>query len=353
MESMRAQDDGEIVIENAIRAAYPEADPRPFGGREGQRFQLAGCFAIRIEEPVAHWLIVSRGFTELGEKEEADPNVSGWGFELTCRVPALSEEYDFGWVIDWMQGIADSLAKNGTSLAPYHNMPMTDPRNDDEICALVFVDDVALQPTASQNGKFNFLQMVGLTAGEFDALQGWQARSMVELIRQRNPLFLIGKRESYLRDVEFAQHVAEGRERDGSSMGLLTGVALLWFQEAKELQIHLQDNVVPVFKSAICGRLPHGHRMLFIGDPRRHEDDDGNVSVHAQTTVVLLPEDGPSRMEERGGMKAAVLRLGRPAISQLVDTLAPQPGSYVLPDLPGVRFVVATAERFSDPRYPW
>ena len=205
MEPTQTDDDGEAAIETAILAVYPGADILRFGSRKCRTFQLAGCVAMRVEEPVPHWLLVSRGFTELGEKEEEDPDVSGWGFELTCRVPAPSEEVEFGWVIDWMQGIADSLAAEGTFLEPFHNMPMTDASSDDEICALVFVEDVALHPSTSRNGKFSFLQMVGLTTGELEALYRWSARPMVELMRQRNPLFLIDKRESYLRDVLSSQ----------------------------------------------------------------------------------------------------------------------------------------------------
>lgn len=156
-----ASSDGEAAIEHAILAAYSGSKPGRYGGRPGRVFPLAGCFALRVEEPSAHWLIVSRGFSELHEKEEKDTNVSGWGFELTCRVAARSDVQEIGWVIDWMQGIADFLSERRVVLEPFHHMSITDPRDDDEICALVFVDDIALAPTSSRNGNFSFLQLWG------------------------------------------------------------------------------------------------------------------------------------------------------------------------------------------------
>ncbi len=82
------ESDGQAVIERAILDAYPGCDVVAFESAEDRptKFPLAGCFAVRFEEPAPHWLLVSRGFTELDDKVEGDPDVSGWGFELTCRV---------------------------------------------------------------------------------------------------------------------------------------------------------------------------------------------------------------------------------------------------------------------------
>lgn len=68
---------------------------------------------------------------------------------------------------------------------------------------------------------------------------------------------------------------------------------------------------------------------------------------------MLCPEPGPSEVEEKDGIKAALLRLDAEAMVQVVELLSEKPGSYVLPALPRVRFVVATRERFADPHYPW
>jgi suppressor of fused-like protein len=356
MDTSPEESGGEAVIERAILDAYPGCEPVAFGldNLTASKFALAGCFAIRVEEPTPHWLLVSRGFTELDEKVEEDPDVSGWGFELTCRVPARTDEADFGWVLDWMQGIADYLVKSGTFLAPFHNMPVMEPRNPDDLCALLFVEDVTLRSTRSANGEIQFLQMVGLTRGEHDALKRWDGRAFVELVRQRNPLLVTdAERKTYANDPDFLRAVTEGRERDGSSTGILPGVSVLWFKEANELQIHLRTDVVAIVKRAMGDRLRHGYPLILLGDRRAKENEDGSKVLHTQTTVVLSPEAGTSEVEETNGSKTAVLRFQPAAMAQVAELLSETPGSYLLPALPGVRFVVATRERFADPHYPW
>lgn len=346
--------DGETAIERALLAAHPDAQPLKFEIPNPGKFALAGGIAIRVEEPVPHWLVVSRGFTELGEKVEENPDVSGWGFELTCRLPARSDEADFGWVVNWMQNIADYLTDKVTLLEAYHHMPMWKARSEDEIAAIVFVDDVELQPTHSANGTFTFLQMVGLTSGEYDALQSWDASALVELIRERDPLFLMDvERTSYLRDVDFARAVDEGRERDGSSTGVLYGLAVLWFEERREIQVHLDESSARAVRSSVKARLSHGNPMLFFGDPRKTVRPDGSLVIHSQVNIALRPEDGPSEIADVDGRKLAVIRLSVDAVRELGEILSDEPGVYVLPALPRVRFVVATAERFREPRYPW
>jgi len=346
--------DGETAIERALLAAHPDAEPLRFQLPEPSKLELSGCIAVRVEDPVPHWVVVSRGLTELDEKVEEDPETSGWGLELTCRLPARSEEPDFGWVVSWMQTVADYLAETISFIEPHHHMPMYPATTEDELAAVVFVDDIALAPTRSKNGNFTFLQMVGLTTGEYDALRSWNATGLVELIRERDPLLLMdATRTSYLRDADFARAVDEGRERDGSSTGVLYGLAILWFDEGREIQVHLDSASARTVRASVKARLSHGNPMLFYGDPRKAIRPDGSLALHSQVNITLRPEDGPSEIAEVDGRKLAVIRLNADAVHELGELLSDEPGSYALPSLPGVRFVVATPERFREPQYPW
>ena len=346
--------DGESAIEGALVAAHPDAEPMRFQMPEAGKFELAGCIAVRAEEPVPHWVVVSRGFTELGEKVEEDPETSGWGFELTCRLPARSEEPDFGWVVSWMQNVADYLAESVSFIEPYHHMPMYPATSEDEIAAVVFVDDIDLPPTRSTNGNFAFLQMVGLTSGEYQALQAWNAAALVDLIRERDPLLLMdAMRTSYLRDPDFGRAVEEGRERDGSSTGVVHGLAILWFDEGREIQVHLDEASACAVRGSVKARLSHGNPMVFYGDPRKTIRPDGSLVLHSQVNITLRPEDGPSEVAELDGRKIAVIRLNPNAVRELGELISDEPGSYVLPSLRRVRFVVTTTARLREPQYPW
>lgn len=56
-----------------------------------------------IKEP-AHWHYVTYGFTELGEKNSPNPDVSGFGFELTFRLKKTPQE---------IKAEAEQLKKDG------------------------------------------------------------------------------------------------------------------------------------------------------------------------------------------------------------------------------------------------
>lgn len=346
-------DDGESTIEQALLEAYPGSAPVRFALEERERLDFAGCLALRVEKPVPHWVVVSRGFTELGEKVEEDPEVSGWGFELTCRLPARTEEPDFGWILGWMQSISVQLSEKVSTLEPYQHLPVWRPRSEDELAAVVVVDDAELRPTRSQNGYFTFLQMVGITAGEHQALDDWDARGVVNLIRQRDPLLLTdARRASYLRDPTFARAVEDGREREGSSKGVHHNVAMFWIATPQEIQIHLSVEAARIVKAAMKARLAHGNPMHLFGERRRIVRADGSLAVRAQLNVVLYPEKGRSEIAlGDDGSKTCAVRVSADARAELVN-MPDAPGSYVFPKLEGVRFVVVTAERLREPGYP-
>ncbi|MBX3261719.1 MAG: suppressor of fused domain protein [Labilithrix sp.] len=346
--------DGETAIERALRRAHPGAAPARFAARPAGKDAIAGCLAARVEEPTPHWLVVSRGFTELGDKLEEDPEISGWGFELTCRLPARSSEApDLGWIMDWMQRVADDLAARVSFLDPYHHMEIQPAAQGDDVAAIVFVEDVRLEPTRSQNGAFYFLQMVGLTRDEYAALHAWDARGLVDLVRERDPLLLLDRgRASLLADPGFAAAVDEGRERDGSSTGVLYGVALLWLFEGDELRVHLDVDAAAAVRAAMRSRLRHGKAMMLFGDRRKNVRPDGSLALRSQVNLALKPEEGPSEIVSDDDGPTCLLRLGPDAIDELARELPETPGSAALASLPGVSFVVTTRERLREPGYP-
>src|SRR5437016_3424342 len=79
------------AIDAALDRLYPDqteplhvaAVPHPPLGGDGL---IYGISAYRAENP-PHWHLVTYGFSELYAKESDDPAVSGWGFELTMRLP--------------------------------------------------------------------------------------------------------------------------------------------------------------------------------------------------------------------------------------------------------------------------
>lgn len=346
-------DDAETAIAEAIHLAHPGALPEVHSFPEGHGTELTDFLAVRVERPVPHWLFVSRGFTELGEKIEEDPDLSGWGFELTCRLPLHAGERDVAWVRSAMLGVSRYLADKITFLEAFNSLPIGERPEGTSLSAVVVVDDIVLRRAESKNGQFVFFQMVGLTEDEYEALGDWDAASIVELIRERDPhLFTDPTRASRMAEPNFARSVNAGRERDGSSVGVLYGVPVLWRLIGQEIELHLSTEAVPVFVAAMRRRLAHGNGMLLFGDRRKSIRADGSIAIRSQVNVSLYPEEGRSAVERADGTPTAVLRFGTPAIARLESVLSKAPGTYALPELPRVRFVVVTPERFRDPAYP-
>jgi suppressor of fused-like protein len=78
------------AIETAVARVVPAQRALHWGtdmlpGQDG----IYGLSAYRVS---GHWLLVTFGLTELFSKDSDDPRISGWGFELTMRVPAAEAQ---------------------------------------------------------------------------------------------------------------------------------------------------------------------------------------------------------------------------------------------------------------------
>ena len=158
--------------------------------------------------------------------------MSGWGFELTCRVPAATDNFKDDWVSNWMQRIAEYLAASGAVLEPFHHKGMTQTLSDNEEFADWCSPLIRFSVRHAETGAFSFLQMVGLTRNELDALRSWDARQFVELVQERNPLLLTDARRPSISGDPGVR--ACGRET-GNQRGFLLAsspACTLWFQEA-------------------------------------------------------------------------------------------------------------------------
>ncbi|MCO4771282.1 MAG: suppressor of fused domain protein [Deltaproteobacteria bacterium] len=298
------------AIENRLLEVHPGSEFLLFGGVSARSpHALNGAVVMRVESPRPHWLIVSQGFTELWDKTWPDPNTSGMGFELACRVPARGEAGpDCGWVLHWMQGVADVLAHEGTALGDGHWMSMTEPQTEDEVCALAFVRDPELGEIHSRNGGSHFLEMIGLRAGELDIVRSSSVDAYVECLRAHTAVAWIDPTApSPLRDPLLAQAVNGMLRTQPSATGVVSGPPFGWRFDNSVLVLELDEDSVLELRRALTERLAHGQPMVY----RRA---NGEV-------LALLPEAGPATREVRDGQTGGVLRLGErlPALLTALD----------------------------------
>ena len=229
---------GRDAIQQQFESLYGDQEPQHWGpalpASFGGNDPLDGISAYRSADN-SHWHYVTYGFTELFGKENEIPEFSGYGFELTFRLaidPQQTEEAEPPvWVANFLQNIARYVFETGNVFDPGHTMSLNGPicsESSTAIHAITFADDPQLpQDVNSPNGSFRFIQIVGLTADELEAIEGWNSVSFCELLKQTNPLLITDlARTSHLEDASFSSAVVAGTKQDGASSGsLYTSVA--------------------------------------------------------------------------------------------------------------------------------
>jgi hypothetical protein len=192
------------------KAAHARADQAPLDQVSGHRV-------------ADHWHLVTYGLSEIDAKESEDPDVSGWGFELTIRVeaPAGTEE-EAAWAVDLLTNLAVYVWTSRHAFAPGHHVALGGPirlGSETKLTAAVVVPDPALGGMTGPFGTVDFLQVVGLTGDELELCRAWSTDGVVELLRSRDPHLVtrLG-RSSVLDDPAVQAEVATRRAVDGASL---------------------------------------------------------------------------------------------------------------------------------------
>ena len=173
---------------------YPQVEPLHWEtGILPDQDGVYGLSAYRVDDV---WLLVTFGLTELFTKESDDPETSGFGFELTLRVPADADSRPVGHstcsrssdrrcsrpvrslraATGWTRAVR-SLARRTPS----------SPRSP-------FVDDPQLPAITSPYGAASFLEVVGITAAELAAAQSTSTAAVIERLALSSPLLVTNPR---------------------------------------------------------------------------------------------------------------------------------------------------------------
>lgn len=198
---------------------YPSARPRRFSGGT----PLHAVTAHRLRDP-DHWHLVTYGLTEMHEKETADRHRSGWGAELTLRLPDTREPPLWG--VDFLSSLAGYVWTTERPFDAGHHIDLRGPMRLDStspLTAAVVVEDPCLDELAGPFGAVRFLQVVGVHADELEACRAWSTDGVVGLLRARDPLLLTDlSRPSLLADPDGRAAIEEGSRADGSALTELT-----------------------------------------------------------------------------------------------------------------------------------
>jgi hypothetical protein len=315
------------AIDAALYPIYGDREPYHVGNvvpyALGGPDPIHGISAYKNTEPRPHWHLVTYGFSELWAKESGDPDVSGFGFELTFRlVCPAKQKTPPHWARNFLQNLGRYVFETGNAFGVGHTMPLNGPIEHGSstlLHAASFIHDPQLPPMTTPNGRVEFLQVVGLTMDELQAISSWNATAFLELRRRDDPLLLTDlSRGSWLDDPKFAAKVARRTKRDGSSCGWL---ALVLSCDTKKdpVRVRVQSIAVDSLRRRLLGRLPYGRELVVSGK---------------NATVVFKPG-------KRSGLKlvedAVTITLTEAHVVELAGSLRPHAGLY---PVPGVRKAV-------------
>ena len=328
---------GWAALEHAMHAAYERA-PVYFSAKETDVEQdtpveSVACYFVDAPEP--HWHLISCGMSELYDKQFINPEVSGFGIELTLRVPATDPEIDPpAWPMQLMRNLARYVAATRRPFAEGQHMNAHAPLALDTPCtlsAVCFVADAALPTLETPNGRVSFLQVFGLTDDELEAVMDSDAHDFIALVAQSNERFICdANRPSYLEDEELRTRIQERIDSAGSTAE---------GSHAGDLEISEVDGSLHVCVGAMHARalvrglrhrVPFEREYLLSGQQSRlllapsaavgwHVDD-------TQTTLMLTAE----------------------AARALADAISPERGSYRCAEVPRVVIELSPSELTDD-----
>lgn len=225
------------AIEEQMKRLYGEQEPKHYGTLVpyilGGKDPLNGISAYKAEKPYPHWHFVTFGFSELYAKESNDPEYSGYGFELTFRLSRTAEEQEPpAWALNLLQNMARYVFSSGNFFASGHHLDANGPiclGADSKLTALAFTDDPELPAIDTPNGRVEFLQMVGITADELEAMTTWNTNAFLQAASEVLPYYITDlPRHSLLQIPGITEAVRQGVERDGSSTGFFYVDQLEW-----------------------------------------------------------------------------------------------------------------------------
>ena len=119
------------AIDEALRPVYGTQEPTHWGTvipwALGGPDPIRGISAYRSGRGRPHLHYVTYGFSELYEKESDDPDVSGFGFELTFRLARAQSAPPPNFVLGLLQNLGRYVFETGRRFGVGHSMPLNSP----------------------------------------------------------------------------------------------------------------------------------------------------------------------------------------------------------------------------------
>jgi hypothetical protein len=281
-----------------------------------------------VESP-SHWHYVTYGMSELYAKESDDADTSGWGFEFTFRLARHGEAEPPMWVMSFLNNLARYVFNTGNVFGVGHHLNLNGPialGENTAIRAIAFTTDPQLGRISTPHGSVEFLQVVGLTLDELDAIETWDTGPFLDLLANYNPLLLTDlRRTSRLSEPDIARRVREGTARDGSAQHATFASRVEWVADGGA-RITLGATAIAALVRLLPHRLPFQRAFDIVGRPQRVRFEPSETTGWRSTAEEL------------------VVQLSASAVTELCASLEPKRGTYRWAFLPDLELIVVPSE---------
>ncbi len=198
------------TIEDAFAQVYLNIEPLHYGTNIQARALFGGDQYLDgysvYSSPKGYQHIVTFGMTELYANEDSfGGEYSRWGYEMTMKLREDSPENCL-WAIDVLSNIARYTYRSEHYFEDGECIPGNDTSlhlgTDSLITALIVVNDTTVQTVESLHGKVEFLQLVGITESELNAIRKDinNIQVLLEKMKEDNPELVtdMNRKKSYL-----------------------------------------------------------------------------------------------------------------------------------------------------------
>lgn len=338
--SEEVQTIGWDAIDKEMKRLYGEQEPKHYGTMLpyalGGPDPLEGISAYVKNEPVPHWHIVTYGFSDLYEEKNEDSEYSGYGFELTFRLAKqMDEQEPPAWSLNFLQNLGRYIFSSGNYFQAGHYLNTNGPialGSDTLIQSIAFIEDPELPSISTPNGRVEFLQVVGITVDEREAMEMWNTLGLLEAASSHLPLYITDlSRGSILSDPAIKEALQLGMRNDGSSTGSLFLDNLDWTEKKSlfkktEYTLTIGAKQAPLIAQILNGRIPKNKDLRLIGR---------NLSI------LFSPAEQPY-VEIKDDLIRLYLNLE--CINELMKVLEPRVGIYSLKSFKGITFNIVKSE---------
>ncbi|MEF7441030.1 suppressor of fused domain protein [Paenibacillus lautus] len=329
------------AIDEALLKLYGEQEPKHYGAlipyALGGPDPLNGISAYVLDTPMPHWHMVTYGFSELYDKESDHLEESGYGFELTLRLAKPEDEEEPpAWALNLLQNMGRYVFNSGNIFRSGDYLDANGPiclGADTQLTALAFVEDPELPAMDTPNGRVEFLQMIGITREELEAMQTWNTLGVLQACAEHMPLYITDlNRDSFLKVPSISETVDRGMKEEGSNTGFLY-VSQLAFEPGKKGWLSKTPAALQIGakQAGIIGKLLQG-RIL---------KEKSLSLVGPEVRVVFEPGNEIRWTAEDGDV---TLILDDRTVGEFSSRLVPQVSTFELSGLPGIRIDIVKTE---------